>query len=312
MKLDVIIPSFNEEESVEKLYNKLSETLKDIKYRLIFVDDGSKDSTFEKLSNIYKEDKKHVAVVQFSRNFGKDAAIYAGMKVSTAEYTCIIDADLQQNPKYILDMLDYLEKHDEYDEVCMTNDYNDSSFINKIFKKQFYKLMTRLSGQQFKVGASDFRMFRKYVNKAILELGETERFSKGLFAWVGFNIYYMPYKVEKRIAGKSKFNLGKQFSYAKDGIYNFSIKPLKLATYLGTLISSISFIYLVYILIKTLIAGKDTPGYASLMCVILLLGGIQLIFLGIIGEYLGRNYMETKKRPSYVTKTKLGFDEDIL
>ena len=312
MKLDVIIPSYNEEESLTKLYNKLSETLKDIKYRLIFVDDGSKDNTYNLLSNIYKEDKKHVSVISFSRNFGKDSAIYAGMKHSTAEYVCIIDADLQQNPKYIVDMLDFLDNNKEYDEVCMKNDYKEYSFINRFFRKTFYKTIARLSGQQFEIGASDFRMFRKYVNKSILELGETERFSKGLFSWVGFNIYYMDYKVEKRIAGKSKFNLGKQFSYAKDGIYNFSIKPLKIATYLGTIMSSIAFIYLISILIKTLIVGKDTPGYASLMCVILLLGGIQLIFLGIIGEYLGRNYMETKKRPSYIAKSKLGFDEDIL
>ena len=312
MKLDVIIPAFNEDGNLIKLHDILTETLKDLKYNLIFVDDGSIDKTYERLQELYDKDKAHVKVISFSRNFGKDAAMYAGMKVSTAEYACIIDSDLQQNPKYLLDMLKFLEEHEEYDQIAMVNNYDNEKKMSKFLKNSFYNVMNKASDQSFRTGASDFRMFKHYVVEAIVSMGETNRFSKGIFSWVGFKTYYMPYTVERRFYGESKFKLKSQLKYAWTGILNFSTKPLKISTLLGTLISTGAFIYLFIILLQTLILGKDVPGYASLMCVILLLGGIQLLVLGIIGEYIAKSYLEIKGRPIYVAKNTLGFDDEIL
>lgn len=312
MKLDIIVPVYNEEGNVLAIYDELTKTLKNVKYNILFVDDGSKDSSYEKLQKIYNDDKKHVKVIRFSRNFGKDSAIYAGLKNSKSEYACIIDSDLQQNPKYILTMLEFLENNDEYDEVAMVNKYEKESLFQKLSKKCFYKIMGRASGQSSVAGASDFRMFRHNVVKAIVSMQETNRFSKGIFSWVGFNTHYIEYNVEKRHSGESKFKFKRQLSYASNGLLNFSTKPLRAATVIGTIISIISFVYLVEIIIQTLCLGKDIPGYASMMCVILILGGIQLLVLGIIGEYIARAFLEIKKRPIYIEKESLGFDNEIL
>ncbi len=312
MKLNVVIPLYNEEGNIEALFKELTKVLKNIKYTLIFVDDGSTDKSLDILKGLYDKNKNIMKVISFSRNFGKESAMYAGLKASHAEYTCIIDADLQQNPKYIIEMLDFLENNPTYDTVAMVNDYDLEKPLNRFLKKMFYKVMSNASGLKSVTGASDFRLMRHGVVEAILSLNEYNRFSKGLFAWVGFNNYYINYKVDKRHSGSSKFKLKRQFNYAKEGIVSFSTKPLKLATVLGSIISIVSFIYLIEIIIETIVTGKDIPGYASMMCVILLLGGIQLLVLGIIGEYIAKTYMEIKNRPIYIAKTKLGFDEDIL
>lgn len=312
MKLDVIIPAYNEEGSIKTLHKELTNALKEINYKLIFIDDGSTDNTFKILEEIYNIDKDHIKVISFSRNFGKDAAIYAGLKASTAEYSCIIDADMQQNPKYIMKIYNFIEKNPEYDMIAMVNDYKNENALKGFLKKNFYKVISKLSNLNFEVGASDFRIFKNYVRDAILELSEKNRFTKGIFSYIGFNTYYMNYKVDKRISGKSKFNMRGQLNYAKEGIVNFSTKPLKLATIIGTIISLFSFFYLIYIFIITLIKGGDVPGYPSLMCVILLLGGIELLVLGIVGEYIGKNYIESKNRPVYIKKKSLGFDNNIL
>ncbi len=310
--LDVIIPTFNEEDNIEPLYKELSTTLKDIKYNLIFIDDGSTDKSLSKLIKIYKKDTNKIKIISFTRNFGKDAAIYAGLKEAHGKYISIIDSDLQQHPKHILEMIEFLEKNEDYDEVAMVNSYSNDSFIQKKFKKTFYKLMTKLTHYNFEVGASDFRTIRNYVAKTLIDLKETNRFTKGLFAWTGFNVKFMKYTPDKRLYGKSKFNFRKQINYAIDGILNFSTSPMKIALYLGSTLSTCSFIYLIYLIIKTLVLGKDVPGFASLMSVILLLGGVILTMLGLIGEYVSRIYMETKQRPIYVSKVKFGFDDDIL
>lgn len=312
MKLNVIIPLYNEEGNLKTLFEELTKALKGIKYTLIFVDDGSSDSSLKELKDFYNKNKSTVKVISFSRNFGKEAAMYAGLKASNAEYTCIIDADMQQNPEYIVEMLEILEKNPEYDCAAMVNDYSKEKRHQKFLKKNFYRLLGKMSGQKTVVGASDFRLMRKYVVEALLSLEETNRFSKGLFSWIGFNTYYINYAADKRLSGSSKFKLKKQLSYAKEGLFSFSTKPLKVATILGTIISLISFIYLVEIIIQTIITGKEVPGYASIMCVILILGGIQLIVLGLIGEYIAKSYLEVKKRPIYIAKTTLGFDDDIL
>ena len=313
MKLNVIIPMYNEEGNVALMYKALSTTLKDIKYELIFVNDGSVDKTYTMLKDIYDNDKKHVKVINFSRNFGKDAAIYAGLSHAKAKYTVIVDGDLQQNPKYLLDMMEFLDNNEEYDAVAMVNeDRKKESGLSKILKNGFYNFINILSDTKFHKGASDFRMFRLSVVEAILTMPENNRFSKGIFSWVGFNTKYMKYEVEDRHSGKSNFNLKNSFKYAWTGIVNFSVKPLKLATILGTITSLFAFIYLLIVIIKTIITGGDVPGYPSLICVILLLGGLNLLAVGILGEYISKMYLEIKKRPIYVAKNKLGFDDDIL
>ena len=308
MKLNVIIPIYNEEECLKEFYEEISTTLKNIDYKLIFVNDGSNDYSLQLLKQIYKLDKERVRIVSFSRNFGKEAAIYAGLKYSNAEYTALIDADLQQSPSYLIDMLNELEKNDKFDSVCMIQSQKNKRF----FQKRFYKIINKISKTNFIDGASDFRMFRKNVVKSILSLSEKNRFSKGIFSWVGFETKYIPYKVNQRIKGKSKWNFFGLVNYAIDGFVGFSTSPLKIATYSGITSSIAAFIYLIVIIIKTLIAGKDIPGYASIICLILFIGGLQLLSIGILGEYLAKTYIETKNRPIYIEKEKIGFDEDIL
>ena len=308
MKLDIIVPTYNEEGNVKEFYNKCEEELKGIKHTYIFINDGSDDKTLDKLKELYKTDEDNIKIISFSRNFGKEAAIYAGLKNSKSDYACIIDADLQQNPKYLVKMFDFLNDNKEYDSVCMCQKQKKK----RLLQHMFYKIMKKLSNMDIVDGASDFRMFRRNMVNAILKLCEKNRFSKGIFSFVGFNTYYDSYEVEERKAGKTKWNSTKLFNYAFDGIISFSTKPLRAATYTGVMISIVAFIYLIYIIVKTLIIGVDTPGFATIMCVMLFLGGINLIFLGVIGEYLGKTYNETKNRPIYIEKEKYGFDEDVL
>jgi glycosyltransferase involved in cell wall biosynthesis len=312
MKLDIIIPTLNEEETIAKLYKTIDEELNNIKYNIIFVDDGSTDNTLSVLKDLYNKDNKHIKVLSFSRNFGKDAAIHAGLAASKAEYAVILDADLQQHPKHIKEMLKFIETNKEYDIVCMVNDYKNDSIFQKIGKHTFYKIMRHASKQKYVEGASDFRLMKKAVVKSLVSMQETNRFTKGLFSYVGYNTYYIKYTPDKRIAGTSKFKLKKQISYAIDGILNFSTLPLRIASFIGGTISFGAFVYFIVILCKTLIQGKDIPGYASLMSMLLILGGLILFVLGIIGEYVSRTYIEIKNRPIYIIKDKLGYDEDIL
>lgn len=309
MKLSVIIPSYNEEGNVKGIYKSLSKTLENITYELIYVDDGSKDKTYKELEELYTKDKKHVRVISFSRNFKKEAAIYAGLSHSTGEYTCIIDGDMQQNPKYLVEMLDFLEKNSDYEQVAMVmKKRHVDNFIMKVSKKAFYFLIDKISDVHFESGASDFRMFRRCVLDAILSLTEKNRFSKGIFSWVGFNTKYMEYEVEPRRNGKSSFNFINSLNYAIDGILGFSTKPLRISIYLGMISSLAAFIYAVVIVTQKIACGIEVSGYAFIIFVILLLGGLQLISIGILGEYLAKTYVETKKRPVYIIRKSLGFD----
>ncbi len=310
MKLSIIIPAYNEEGNINKLNNELVKTLKDLQYELIYIDDGSTDKTIDIIKEIYTKDEEHIKYISLSRNFGKDAAIFAGLSKANGEYTCIIDADLQQNPKYIIKMLEYLEKNQTTDQIAMImKNRKKESFFNRFFKKRFYNIINRLSDISFIDGASDFRMFRQNVKDSVIKLTETNRFTKGIFSWVGFNTEYMYYNVEQRYSGKSKYNQREQFKYAISGITSYSIKPLQLSIIIGAIISLFSLIYILIIITKVLLFGKDTPGYASLLVMILFLGGLQLIFIGIIGCYIGKTYIETKKRPLYIEKETKGFDE---
>lgn len=308
MKLSVIVPLYNEEDVIEKFYKEVSKTLENKKYELLFINDGSKDNSLNILKQIYENDKECVKIISFSRNFGKEAAIYAGLKAASGEYTVIIDADLQQNPKHIIEMEEILDKNSEYDEVCMFQKQGKKRLKQKVF----YKFISKITKIDFVNGASDFRMFKRYVVDAILEMTEVNRFSKGIFSWIGFKVKYIPYVPEERKGGETKWKFKDLVNYAINGIIGFSTSPLRLATYLGFFVSIIAFGYLLFLIINTLVTGIDVPGYASTICCVLILGGTQLLCTGILGEYLSKTYMETKKRPIYLTKEKIGFDENIL
>ena len=309
MLLSVIIPSYNEEGNILELNKRLTNVLKDIEYELLYINDGSTDKTIDKIREIYNNDKNHIKYISFSKNFGKEAAIYAGLKNATGKYICIIDSDLEQNPKYIINMLDRLEKNSNIDQIAMVmKKRNNENIIKRFFKKQFYNILNKLSDIKLIDGASDFRMFNMNVKNAILSLTEKNRFSKGIFSWIGFNTEYMYYDIEKRFSGKTKYNTKNQILYAITGITNYSTKPLVISTLIGAIISLLSLIYIIITIFQVLINGKDIPGYASLLVSILFMGGIQLIFIGILGIYIGKTYNEAKNRPIYIEKETKGFD----
>ena len=307
-EISIIVPCYNEEGNIKNFNETLHKTLNKINYEVIYVNDGSKDETLNKIKEIAKKDN-HVKYLSFSRNFHKDAAIMAGLEHSVGKYTCIIDSDMQQHPKYLLQMYEFLENNLDYDQVAMVNKKRKENFLTVLFKKAFYKIIDFLSDVKFVDGASDFRMFRRNVIDEILKLQEKNRFSKGIFSWVGFNTYYLEYDVLERTSGKSKFKFRTNLKYAFDGIVSFSTKPLKIATYTGLFSSFIAFILLIEVLIEKIFFHTPIAGYPTIMCAILFLGGIQLITIGILGEYLAKTYVETKNRPIYIIKEKYGFKD---
>ena len=313
MKLSIIIPCKNEEGNVLKLYEKINGVLEKIKYEAIFIDDGSTDKTLEKLTELYEKDMMHVKVLSFSRNFKKEAAILAGLEHASGEYTCLIDGDLQQNPNYLLEMMKVLDENSEYDEVAMVmkERKSDSKFMS-FCKNCFYKTIDKLSDVHFENAASDFRMFRLNVKNAILSITEKERFTKGIFAWIGFNIKYLPYEVEPRTSGKSSFNFKASLKYALDGILSSSSKPLKLATTLGYILLFSFLIYLLVFIVQLVAFDLAFSPIYILILFVLLISGLQFITIGILGEYLAKTYSEVKERPVYIIKKKLGFSDKTI
>ena len=305
-KTSIIVPCFNEQDNINDLYNEIKKVTNNSNnnYELIFVDDGSKDETTKMIKKLTPTENIIIKLLSFSRNFGKESAMYAGLVESSGDYVCIIDADLQQNPKYIIEMEEYLSNNKEYDCITLFQKSRKENFIMKFFKKSFYKLINKISEVEFVSGASDFRMFRRNMVEAILQISEKNRFSKGIFSWVGFNNYYLPYEVSKRNKGSSKWNFSKLFKYAISGIISFSTAPIKIATFLGFVMSLLSIIYLIVVIIQKLAFGIAIAGYATIVALILLIGGIQLFCIGIIGEYLARTYIETKNRPIYLLREK--------
>lgn len=313
MKLSIIIPCKNEEGNIEDLFKKLNDTLKNIKYEAIFIDDGSTDKTLEKLHKLYDKDMQHVKVLSFSRNFRKEAAMLAGLEHATGEYTCFIDADLQQNPKYLIEMYEFLENNKDYDEVSMVMKNINHKGIMNLGKNAFYKLMNSLCDIKLESAASDFRMFRTNVKEAMISLSEKNRFTKGIFSWVGFKVKYLPYEVEPRTSGNSSFGFIASVKYAFEGILAFSSKPLKLSTNLGILSILASFIYLIVVLVQVLALGYKMNAVYALIILMLFMFGIQFILLGVVGAYISNINTEVKNRPVYIVKEKLGFsDKGIL
>lgn len=307
MKISLIVPCYNEQDNVEEFHKVATATFSNTsyEYEITFINDGSKDGTLNILKKIYKQDAKHVNVISFSRNFGKEAAIYAGLKNVSGDFVTIIDSDLQQRPELVLDMLKILEENEDYDCVAAYQEERHEGAVLEFFKSLFYKLINKVSEVEFRSGASDFRTMRKSMADALVSLPEYHRFSKGLFSWVGFNTYFMPYIAEERFSGTSKWSFISLFKYAINGIVAFTVSPLKIATYIGATFSFISLLYMLVVIIQKLFFSIDIPGYPTLISVILLLGGLQLLILGIIGEYLSRMYIETKNRPIYIEKLNL-------
>lgn len=311
MKLSLIVPCYNEEENIAAFQNAVMQTFCDCGYdfEIIFIDDGSTDATLSELHAAYQAQDCPIKVVSFSRNFGKEAGILAGLRHAIGEYISIIDADLQQDPKFVRKMVQILDEDKQFDMVAAYQDSRNESKVLKFFKKFFYKTINKLSDVNLRSDASDFRTFRKKVAESILQLGEYHRFSKGIFAWVGYNTCFIPYTVNKRNAGKTKWNFGKLVNYAVDGIIGYSIKPLRIATFLGTLTGIAAMFYLVFVVLQKLIFGIAIPGYATIIVLILFLGGIQLFCIGIIGEYVGRIFEQSKDRPVYIEKEFLDYSK---
>ena len=309
MKLSLVVPCYNEAENVEAFQEATIKAFENCgyQYEIVFIDDGSKDATMHNLRKLHQKQKCPVKVISFSRNFGKEAGIYAGLSQTCGDYVCIIDADLQQRPEIARQMVQILDEHEEYDMVAAYQDRRGESKVLSFFKRRFYSIINKMAKVDVKSDASDFRTFRRSVANSILELTEYHRFSKGIFAWVGFNTCFIPYVACERVAGKSKWNFRSLANYAIDGIIGYSTKPLRFATFLGSFTSFASMIYLIVVVLQKLISGIDIPGYATIIVLILLLGGIQLLCIGIIGEYVGRTFEQSKNRPIYIAKEILDY-----
>ena len=311
MKLSLVVPCYNEAENVKNFHDAVVTAFDGCgyDYEIIFIDDGSRDATLHNLRKLHAAQVCPVKVVSFSRNFGKEAGLYAGLSHADGDYVSLIDADLQQRPEIVRDMVAYLDENPDYDMVAAYQDRRGESKILSFFKKSFYSVINRLSDVTLHNDASDFRTFRRSVADSILKLGEYHRFSKGIFAWVGYQTHFIPYTACERAAGTTKWNFRKLFNYAIDGIIGFSTKPLRIATYLGSLTAAAALIYLLVVVIQKLCVGIDIPGYATQIVLILLLGGMQLLCIGIIGEYVGRIFEQSKERPIYLAKEVLTYEK---
>ena len=310
MKLSLVVPCYNEAENVNAFQNAVINAFSGCGYdfEIVFVDDGSADTTLHQLRKEFKAQRCPVKVVSFSRNYGKEAAIYAGMKQANGDYIALIDADLQQRPEIIKKMVMILDEQPQYDVVAAYQDRRGEGKVLSFLKKSFYKVINKLSNINLKADASDFRTFRRSVAESILSLGEYHRFSKGIFAWVGYETCFIPYTACNRANGTTKWNFSKLFNYAIDGIIGYSTTPLRIATFLGSLTAIAALFYLVIVVLQKLITGIDIPGYATIIVLILFLGSMQLFCIGIIGEYVGRTFEQSKNRPIYITKEIMDYE----
>ena len=304
-KISIVIPCHNEEGNVNLIFKEIQKIFnkKKFEYEIIFIDDGSVDHTYLQLTKILKSDVCEIKVIKFSRNFGKESAIYAGLEISTGDYVAIIDADMQQDPNLINDMLNILETQPEYDSVCCFQDKRDEGKILTFFKNCFYKIINKICTIDFVRGASDFRLLSRDMVNAIVNMQEKNRFSKGIFSWIGFKTYYLPYLVKKRATGKSSWSFKKLFKYATDGIIAFSSTPLKVILWIGVIIFVPASIMLIILLVQTIMGVTHHIKY--LIDIMALFSGLILIALGVVGEYISKIYDETKNRPIYLSNNVL-------
>ena len=302
--LSVIVSCYNEEKALPYFYEEINKVLIDMKqldYELIFVDDGSNDNTLNIIRAYSKLDKK-VKFLSFSRNFGKEAAMLAGLEYSKGDYVTLMDADLQDPPSMLTKMYEILQKED-YDMVGTRRvTRRGEPKIRSFFARKFYRIINKLSKIEMVDGARDFRFMKRKVVDAILSMKEYNRYSKGIFSFVGFKTKWLEYENIKRVAGKTKWSFWKLFKYAIEGIVGFSTFPLVLSALIGLLFCLLAFIMIIVIIVKTLIFGDSVSGWPSTICIIFFIGGVQLFVMGIIGQYLSKTYLETKKRPIYIIR----------
>lgn len=301
--IDIVVPCYNEEDVLDLFYTETQKVLAAITnydFRFIFIDDGSKDKTLSILKQLAKEHHQ-VCYISFSRNFGKEAGIYAGLKYSSGDYTIVMDADLQHPPSLIPIMIQEIENGHDCCAAMRTSRTGERK-IRSAFSRSFYRFSNHLTDVKLVEGAVDFRILSRQMVDAVLDLSEVQRFSKGIFSWVGFDTKWIPYENVERTLGKTKWSFWGLFKYAIDGITSFSVMPLRLVSALGFFISLFAFLYIVITLIQTMISGIAVPGYVTTLCAVLFLGGIIELSVGILGEYIGHIYMETKERPIFILK----------
>ena len=300
-KISIIVPCYNEEEALPFFYDEITKVNKTIDedYELLLVNDGSKDNTLKVMKDLAKKDK-HITYLSFSRNFGKESAMYAGFLNATGDYVAVMDADMQDPPSLLPKMIDILKKED-YDSVATRRVTRvGESKIRSFFARLFYKIINRISDSDIVDGARDFRLMKRPMVDSIITMSEYNRFSKGIFGWVGFKTYWLEFENVERVAGTTSWSFWGLVKYAIGGFVNFSLVPLNIATFFGFFSTGMAFIYLVFVLVKYFIYGDPVQGWATLICVILFLGGIQLLCIGIIGQYVGKTYLEVKNRPHYI------------
>lgn len=303
-KISVIVSCYNEEETIPYFYEeitKISNQMKELDFEFMFVNDGSKDKTLKIIKELAKKDKR-VRFISFSRNFGKEAAMYAGLENVTGDYVTLMDADLQDPPSMLPDMFKIL-KEENYDSVGTRRvTRKGEPPIRSFFARCFYKIINRMSKVEMVDGARDYRLMTRQVVDSIVSLKEYNRYSKGLFSFVGYDTKWLEYENVERVAGETKWSFWKLFKYAIEGIIAFTTAPLSIAAVLGVLMCIVSFIAIIVIVVKTLVFGDPVGGWPSMVCILLFVSGIQLLCMGIIGQYLAKTYLETKNRPIYIIK----------
>jgi len=303
--VSLVVPCYNEEKALPFFYKeiyKIAAQMQGFQFELIFVDDGSKDRTLEICKELKLLDER-VHYLSFSRNFGKEAALYAGLKAATGNYIAVMDADLQDPPELLKDMLSILQNEEQIDCVATRRTTRRGEPpIRSFFAKSFYKLINKISKAEIMDGARDFRMMTRQVVDAVLSMGEYNRFSKGIFGWIGFRTKWLDYVNVERVAGETKWSFWKLFLYAIDGIIACSTMPSVIASLSGILFCITAILMAVYFAVKTVLYGDPVAGFPTLICLILLIGGIQLFCIGILGQYLSKTYLEAKKRPIYIVK----------
>ena len=299
--ISIIVPCFNEEEALPLFYKEIKKVFNsmDCNYELILVNDGSSDNTLKVMETLAKKDK-NVIYLSFSRNFGKESAMYAGLTNAKGDYVGFIDADLQHPPILLKEMYKKLNTSDYDCAACRRVDRTGDSKIRTAFARTFYKIINKISDVKLVDGAGDYRLMKKDMVDSILSMSEYNRFSKGIFSWVGFNTYWIEYENVDRVAGTTSWSFSGLLKYAVDGVVNFTNAPLDIATWAGLIFALIAFIYLIVVIIKYAIFGDPVQGWATTICVILIIGGIQLFSIGIMGQYIGKTYMEVKERPHYI------------
>lgn len=300
--VSLIIPCYNEQESLPYFYSAVvdvANSLAEYQFEIIFINDGSNDGTLHNLRELAKEDNR-VVYLSLSRNFGKEAAMYAGFCNAHGDYIAVMDADMQDPPSLLPEMIRILETG-EYDSVATRRvNRNGEPPIRSFFAKMFYRIINRISDASVMDGARDFRLMKKEMVESIISMSEYNRFSKGIFGWIGFKTYWLPYKNVERVAGSTKWSFWKLFQYSIEGIINFSQFPLKLASWGGISLTGVSFIMIIFIIIRKLLFGDGVTGWTSLVCIITFIGGVQLFCMGIMGQYIAKTYIETKKRPHFI------------